>query len=270
MLVVIQQVTQEGALRMRELLGEQQFTQMMQDVSRATSNDVDKQQLSEDVGRRIAQGWQSLSREKKDAFMHSVLTESPRHLLPAFLIVLLLLLLVVWTRVFALHVGIDGRLGFREAVERTTGAFPRMIGLSVMLFFASCLWAPIIGLLLFSLSVSMWPFLLLSLLLPASLGPRFLLAPVISLREGGIVTALRRSFDLTKGHWWRVFGTVVAAVFCAVVVLELCLFVVNALMASVGAFGFLFFLWLRQVMTFAAMGYVTFVLVSLEEAVSRR
>ena len=65
-----------------------------------------------------------------------------------------------------------------------------MIGLQIWIFLRSFAWIPILG-----------------VLLAIVLGPRFILAPVILIKEKkGVFASASASFERTKGYWGKIFG----------------------------------------------------------------
>ena len=56
-----------------------------------------------------------------------------------------------------------------------------------------------------------WPLFIFSLAAPVALGPRFFPAPVLYLREGGIIRSAVGSFRRSKGSWGKIVGNMLLA-----------------------------------------------------------
>lgn len=93
------------------------------------------------------------------------------------------------------------RIGFGQAWERLRPMLPALLGLTLL---TSVLIA--VGLLLFLLP-GVWIGILLSLAVPA-----------LILEHGTITGSLKRSRELVRNNWWRIFGMIVALIGISMVV----------------------------------------------------
>lgn len=82
---------------------------------------------------------------------------------------------------------------------------------------------------------SAWLVMLLFLVLAIAIGVRLLLSsPVASLEQNGPIGILRRSWELTGGHFWRLFGFLLLFLIAAVVVLGVVAMIAGLLGAVAG------------------------------------
>ncbi len=84
----------------------------------------------------------------------------------------------------------------QEAFARTASLILPLIGLSLWTALRTFIWIPIIGII---------PFIILA--------PRFVLAPVLLVRDGkGVLESTRISYRRTAGYWGKIVGNVIVAV----------------------------------------------------------
>lgn len=132
-----------------------------------------------------------------------------------------------------------------ERVLRLPAETIRMIGLLLWYFVRSLLWLPFVG-----------------ILIAFFVTPRLVLAPaVFSKGKTGIFQSFRESMKATRGHWFFIVFSLIAAFLFSIAFLWFCVVVVSLLTLFSMKLGFL--VWLTALMLIVA--FSTFFFVKLEE-----
>jgi hypothetical protein len=146
------------------------------------------------------------------------------------------------------------RLGLskgRDPMEILSGV-PRLVlplaGVWIWAFLRSFAWIPIIG------------------IIPAViLGPRFVLAPVILVREGkGVRACVQESSVRTRGYWGKVFGNLIAVW----LVLLLLSWVLGIVTIPLARYSFVMGAWFQSVVQQLMLGYGTVFLIGLSTTIA--
>lgn len=118
---------------------------------------------------------------------------------------------------YFLILSLDEKLAFSVALLKTPKLVIPLFLLSLWIFIRTFLWIPFIG-----------------IITGIILGPRFVLAPVLLVKERrGVLESASASYARTAGYWGKTFGNVIVAAICAFVVLVIAGFVVGFLGKSV-------------------------------------
>jgi len=109
---------------------------------------------------------------------------------PAFMLISLLSALLFMAAMTYYTVVALKSSDVQTTLQDVTKLLLPMIGLQIWIFLRSFAWIPILG-----------------VLLAIVLGPRFILAPVILIKEKkGVFASASASFERTKGYWGKIFG----------------------------------------------------------------
>jgi hypothetical protein len=115
------------------------------------------------------------------------------------LLIMLLSFLYSW---FILILAIEER-SMQATIARVGKLFLPLLGLSILLGIASCLWIPLLG-----------------IIIAIILMPRFLLSPILLVRDGkGIIESIKLSYKLSTGYWGKIVGNLIVAGVCSFIVL---------------------------------------------------
>lgn len=243
----------------RQLLGEERYRQVMAEIQVERGSPGTLNDLAAKVGDEVATKIAALPAGEEKAALQAVVGKAVRDLLPVVLLFVPLLFIVsLWARAFFLTVPLLPEAGqASEAVSRATRTFLPLFCVSVVTLFLSGLWLPFLVLLLMLMWPALWPLFALSLVVPVVLGPRFYPAPVLYLREGGILRSTIGSFRRTKGFWGKMVGNMILAS----VLVGIILWVVGSIVASLEtAFPSsqlsLLFAWIGQMVQLAGTAYI--------------
>ncbi|MDD4319068.1 MAG: hypothetical protein PHW10_01960 [Candidatus Peribacteraceae bacterium] len=100
-----------------------------------------------------------------------------------------------------------------DALSRLTGLLLPLVGLGLWLIVRTFVWIPVLG-----------------IVLAIILGPRFLLAPLLLVKEGkGVFASMRESYARTQGYWGKIFGNL----FVISLLVSLAAMVVNTALGAV-------------------------------------
>ncbi|MDO8469264.1 MAG: hypothetical protein Q7S29_05930 [Candidatus Peribacter sp.] len=170
------------------------------------------QQQMEDLQRRIqagdqaamdefAQKMQQLGGEQGDAVSGAVLSMY-KGLLPSLGASMLIMWVIsLIASAYFLLIALDGKLTFQAALARTPGLIIPLFLLSLWIMIRSFIWIPILG-----------------IILAIVLGPRFVCAPVLLVRDHkGILESASLSYAKTSGYWGKIFGNTFVAALCAMI-----------------------------------------------------
>ena len=103
------------------------------------------------------------------------------------------------------------------ALKETMQKFIPLVGLSAWIGIRSFLWIPFIG-----------------MIFGIVLMPRFLLAPVLLLKDGrGVMESVSLSYARTRGYWGKIMGNSIVALFCGSSVYVLFTIILGTLSSSV-------------------------------------
>ena len=188
------------------------------------------QQKMEDLQRRIQAGdeaamnefaekMQQLGGEQGEAVSGAVLSMY-KGLLP----VIGASMLIMWVisliaSAYFLLIALNEKLSFQVALARTPGLIIPLFLLSLWVMIRSFIWIPVLG-----------------IIIAIVLGPRFVLAPLLLVRDHkGVLESASMSYAKTDGYWGKIFGNVIAAALCAVVAAMVVGFVVGILGMRVAA-----------------------------------
>lgn len=120
---------------------------------------------------------------------------------------------------YFLLLALDEKLAFSVVLMRTPKLVIPLFLLSLWIFIRTFMWIPFVG-----------------IITGIILGPRFVLSPVLLVKEGkGVLESASASYSQTSGYWGKIFGNVIVAAICAFVALVIVGFVVGFLGSSVAA-----------------------------------
>lgn len=110
------------------------------------------------------------------------------------------LLIAVFSQAFFLLLALSPTQDAMVVLKKTPALFFPLLGLWIWTAIRSFIWIPILG------------------LIPAIiLGPRFVLGPVIMIKEKkGITQSVRESYARTSGYWGKIVGNMIVAVLCII------------------------------------------------------
>ncbi len=107
-------------------------------------------------------------------------------------------IIAVFAHVYFLLLALSPTQDAMVILKKTPALFWRLLGLWIWMFIRSFAWIPLLG------------------LIPAIIfGPRFILAPVILVKEKkGIMESVSVSYERTSGYWGKIVGNCIVAGLC--------------------------------------------------------
>lgn len=214
------------------------------------------QQYMQDLQQRIQAGdqaameeftqrMQQLGGEQGEAVSGAVLSMYKR-ILPAlgasFLIMWIISLIA---SAYFLLLALNDKLTFQAALAQTPGLVIPLFLLSLWIMLRTFIWIPVLG-----------------IILAVILGPRFVLAPLLLVRDHkGVFESASESYAKTSGYWGKIFGNLFVAAVLAMVAVMLLGIVVGFLGVSVGAI-------IMPMLNMLATAFLTIFVVKLAIAIS--
>ena len=174
--------------------------------------------------------------------------------------------------VAAMRATLNRPTSWREGLILAKGALPRLIGLELVLGFAVLI--PVVALgalggwLLYTVGImALIPLLLAGVLVMVGLiwiGVRLTLAPILVVSQSlSVGAAIARSWRLTRGSWWRVFGIVLVVSLVISVLAGVVSSVLSVAASLPGAAGTLWFMLFLGVVVNALLSAVSTVLLQV-------
>lgn len=129
--------------------------------------------------------------------------------------VLLSLVLGMFGALFTLVVAVERKRRFSEIFTRTPRLFFPAFGLFIWMLIRTYVWVPLVLLpltIVFPSPVLLFGLVIAAVILGVVFGPRFALAPVFLVQQGGGVRAsAQKSFEASAGFWWKIVGNLIVA-----------------------------------------------------------
>ncbi len=170
------------------------------------------QQQMQDLQRRIQEGdqaaleefsqqMQQLGGEQGEA-VSGALVSMYKGLLPAIGASMLIMWVIsLIASAYFLLIALNDKLTFQAALTKTPGLIIPLFLLSLWIMIRSFIWIPLLG-----------------IILAIILGPRFVCAPVLLVRDRkGVLESASMSYAKTSGYWGKIFGNTFVAAVCAMI-----------------------------------------------------
>ncbi|MDD5751660.1 MAG: hypothetical protein PHS73_04040 [Candidatus Peribacteraceae bacterium] len=132
--------------------------------------------------------------------------------------VLVSILISIIAGAYFLVLALDEKLDYSKAAKRGVGVILPLFLLWLWVVIRSFVWIPVLG-----------------IILAIILLPRFIVAPVLVVRDGkGVLESASRSYVLTRGYWGKIFGNGLVAGICACIAMLVVAFLLG-IFGSAGA-----------------------------------
>lgn len=170
------------------------------------------QQQMQDLQRRIQEGDQAAIDEFSQKMQQlggaqgeavtGALVSMYKGLLPAIGASMLIMWVIsLIASAYFLLIALDEKLTFQAALAKTPGLIIPLFLLSLWIMIRSFIWIPLLG-----------------IILAIVLGPRFVCAPVLLVRDRkGVLESASMSYAKTSGYWGKIFGNTFVAAICAMI-----------------------------------------------------
>lgn len=157
--------------------------------------------------------------------------------------ILIGIILAVFGHAYFLLLALSPTQDFMKILNGTPKLFFPLLGIWIWMFLRSFIWIPILG------------------IIPAVMyGPRFMLAPVIMVKEKKkIMESVSLSYARTEGYWGKIVGNVIVAALC----IMLAAIVVAIVAGIIGFIIPLAGLWLQSVARFVFSAFMVAFIVQL-------
>jgi hypothetical protein len=249
-----------------------QFGSMMQKVGM----DVDKmEQLSvrmqagdqtaaAEMEAMIAAGMGSMDEQQMENYVTNMRMTMLRNFGPQLgLMALLGIVLSVCVSIYFFLLALDGQKDPAAIASRIPKLFFPMLGVWGWSFVCTFIWIPVIGIALAGIAGAPYlaaPLMLVAFVLAIVLGPRYILGPVILIKEKkGITQSVKDSYARTQGYWPKIAGNWIVAVLCMIIA-SIVIGIVGGLLGIISPLATL---WFMQVMNFVLTAFLVTFMVKL-------